>query len=206
MKFGIDAATATVIKRYPHRATDLVKSFSERQVVCKQWLVEELTNIMKRGIKKDRPHKRIYIAGSWYGNVLVPLILDMFPDCDIRIHDINEQVINIAKNIYFPDLVETKQLKPSVLDSQHFSYNDTLINTSCEHMKPLKCTSGTLMILQSNNYTHDKDGTAINDHINCVKDVDELIAQYKMREDKTFYKGEKDFVTYKRFMAIGLRK
>ena len=73
-------------------------------------------------------------------------------------------------------------------------------------MKPLKCTSGTLMILQSNDYTHDKDGTAINDHINCVKDVDELIAQYKMREDKIFYKGEKDFVTYKRFMAIGLRK
>ena len=206
MNFGIDPATATVIKRYPHRATDLVKSFSERQVVCKQWLVEELTNIMKHGIKKDRPHKRIYIAGSWYGNVLVPLILNMFPDCDIRIHDINEQVINIAKNIYFPDLVETKQLKPSVLDSQNFNYNDTLINTSCEHMKPLKCTPGTLMILQSNNYTHDKDGTPINDHINCVKDVDELITQYKMREDKIFYKGEKDFVTYKRFMAIGLRK
>ena len=89
---------------------------------------------------------------------------------------------------------------------KEYETTDLFINTSCEHMKPLKCTSGTLMILQSNNYTHDKDGTAINDHINCVKDVDELIAQYKMREDKTFYKGEKDFVTYKRFMAIGLRK
>ena len=203
MKFGIDPATATVIKRYPHRAEDLVKSFSDRQVICKHWLAEELDKIIKRGIKKDRPKKRIYVAGCWYGNVLVPLITDMFPDCDIRMHDINEQVIKIVKNIYFPDL---EQLKASVLDSQHFSYSDTLINTSCEHMKPLKCTSGTLMILQSNDYTHDKDGTAINDHINCVKDVDELIAQYKMREDKIFYKGEKDFVTYKRFMAIGLRK
>ena len=83
---------------------------------------------------------------------------------------------------------------------------EIVINTSCEHLEQQtiydnieKCPSGTLIVLQSNNY--DK----IQEHINTVKDLQEFVSQYQSHLiNISMY--EKDFLDYKRFMIIGIKR
>ena len=187
MKFQIDECTARAIKKFPHRARDIVHSFDKKQVKCKQWLYDELSNI-------PIIPQRIWVAGSWYGNLLVPYLLELYPDTKIRLHDIDEEVVYISKNIYFKDC---PMVKPDVVDCSKFEYEYSgfLINTSCEHMQPLKCRSDTYVALQSNDYVE------IEDHINCVNSPDELADQYDVSE--VYYSGSLEFEKYTRFMVIG---
>jgi hypothetical protein len=184
--FQLDQKTARAIKKFPHRAVDIVQSFDEKQIKCKQWLYEELLNI------PIPTSKRIYIAGSWYGNILVPYIQKLYPKTEIRLHDIDEETIYIAKNIFFGN---DPFIKSDVINSNEYEYKYFVINTSCEHMMPLQIKSNTHVVLQSNNYFE------IEDHINCVNSVDELIDQYNLKE--VYYKGELEFEKYTRFMVIG---
>jgi hypothetical protein len=186
MKFQIDPKTARAIKKHPHRAIDLVQSLSEKQVACKQWLYDTLINIPIEDPKK------IFIAGSWYGNVLVPFLQDIYPDSPIKLHDIDEEAIEIAKKIYF---IDDDQVKCEVMDSSEYEYHCFLINTSCEHMSPLQVKKKTHVVLQSNNYR------GIDGHINCVDSAEELAHQYNVSE--IYYSGELEFENYTRFMIIG---
>lgn len=185
MRFQIDEYTARAIKKFPQKAQDIVQSFDKKQVKCKEWLYNELLNL------PINP-ERIYVAGSWYGNVLVPYLLNLYPDVDIRLHDVSEETIYISKNIYFKDIAN---VKPDVVDSTKYEYKHFMINTSCEHMQPLKCRSGTYVALQSNNYVE------IKDHINCVNSPDELADQYNVSE--VYYSGSLQFEKYTRYMVIG---
>ena len=79
-------------------------------------------------------------------------------------------------------------------------FSDLVICSSCEHMEDFfsyrKCYKGNPFVcLQSNNYFE------LPEHINCVENVNELIEKNKLK--KIWYKGEKDFGNYKRFMVIG---
>lgn len=185
MQFQIDEYTARAIKKFPHRAHDIVQSFDEKQVKCKQWLYDELSNI-------PIASQRIYVAGSWYGNILVPHLMDLYPDSEIRLHDIDEETIYISKNIYFKDC---PMVKPDVVDSSEYEYKYFMINTSCEHMQPLKCRPNTYVVLQSNDYKE------VEEHTNCVDSPDELADQYNVSE--VYYSGELKFKNYTRFMVIG---
>ena len=78
--FG-DTLKRIVLKEYPHRLTDFIDSFSNNQVTCKKWLVLELLKILKN--KPDFSTKKITILGSWYGNVLVPLLVDNINFCGL---------------------------------------------------------------------------------------------------------------------------
>ena len=71
--FG-DTLKRIVLKQYPHRLTDFIDSFSSNQIICKTWLVSELLNILKE--KPQIKCKKITLLGSWYGTVLVPLLID----------------------------------------------------------------------------------------------------------------------------------
>jgi hypothetical protein len=184
--FQIDLASAKAIKKFPHKATDIAQSFNEKQIKCKHWLYQELFNI------PIPEQKRIYVAGSWYGNILVPYIQQLYPQTEIRLHDIDEETISISKNIYFKD---NQLVRPELINCSEYQYEYFMINTSCEHMPPLKCRNGTYVALQSNNYFE------VQDHINCVNSVDELIDQYNLKE--VYYKGELEFEKYTRFMVIG---
>ena len=187
LPFYLDKATARAIKKYPHRALDIVNSFSENQYACKVWLYEELS-------KCQLPQQQIvYVAGSWYGHMIVPLLQDIFPFADITLQDMDFETIKIARNIYFPD---DDQVKCDVMDCQQFLYNHMVVNTSCEHMNPLQCDKGTHVVLQSNNYTE------VEDHINCVASPEELADQYKVSH--ILYKGTLQRPNYERYMVIGL--
>ena len=80
------------------------------------------------------------------------------------------------------------------------------INTSCEHLHQQtiydtidKLERGTLVVLQSNNYHK------LQEHINTVKDLQEFVSQYQSRLiNIEMY--EKDFLEYKRFMILGLKR
>ena len=185
MKFQIDECTARAIKKFPHRARDIIQSFDEKQVKCKRWLYNELFNI-------PITSQRIYVAGSWYGNILIPHLVELYPDSEIRIHDIDEETVYISKNIYFKDY---PMIKPDMVDSSNYEYKYFMINTSCEHMHPLNCRPNTYVVLQSNNYEE------IEEHINCVNSSEELAEQYNVSE--VYYSGELEFDKYTRFMVIG---
>ena len=82
---------------------------------------------------------------------------------------------------------------------------DTVINCSCEHMYPMSkfrelsntgVNSNALYVLQSS------DDTQYDDHINCVKDADELAEQANLID--VMYAGEKFLANgMTRFMVIG---
>ena len=185
--FAMDATTQRAIKKYPHRAVDIAQSYNEKQVKCKDWLCDHLYFDMR-----TQKFDRIYVAGSWYGNVLVPRLKEIYPDTEIRLHDIDEEVVSISKNIFFKDddLVKTEHMDCSV-----YEYKYLAINTSCEHMPPLKVRPGSYVALQSNNYRE------IEDHTNCVDSALELADQYGVKD--IIFEGDLEFEKYTRFMVIG---
>ena len=92
------------------------------------------------------------------------------------------------------------------MPEKEFLKSEILINTSCEHLNQQtiydiidKAPRNTLMVLQSNNY--DK----IQEHINTVKDLQEFVSQYQSRLIN-IEMHEKDFLEYKRFMILGLKR
>ena len=183
----MDEKTQRAIKKYPHRAVDIAQSFDSKQVACKQWLYDELKNLCL-----PQPHK-IFIAGGWFGNILIPHLLDIYPNVSrIKLHDLDEEATKICRNIYFED---SDIVRADVQDSTEFIYDTFVINTSCEHMKPLKLYKGTYVVLQSNNYR------SVSDHINCVDSPEELADQYGIIED--YYSGSLEFEQYTRYMVIG---
>ena len=186
MYFYIDTKTQRAIKKHPHLAKDIVQSYDEKQIKCKSWLATELEKI------NIFPEK-IYIAGSWFGNIIVPSLLKLYPKVQrILLHDIDAEVVNIARNIFFNDI---EKVKVDEINCNNFLYDGMVINTSCEHMKPLKIEKGTTVVLQSNNYRE------IKDHINCVDSCDELAEQYGVIDE--YYSGELNFEKYTRYMIIG---
>ena len=79
---------------------------------------------------------------------------------------------------------------------------DTIINTSCEHIKDFsswynKIPTGKLVILQGNNYFE------IPEHVNCSSNLNEF--SNKLPMTITLYEGELELPKYKRFMKIGFR-
>ena len=182
----MDNLTQRAIKKYPHRAVDIAQSYDAKQIKCKQWLCDHLEML-------NLPQfKRIYIAGGWYGNILCPKLKELYPNTQLRLHDIDEEAIAMCKNIFFKNDIT---VKPECVDSSRYEYKYLTINTSCEHMKPLNIRSDSYVALQSNNYFE------IDEHINCVNSEDELANQYNFKE--LYYKGSLTFDKYTRYMVIG---
>ena len=184
--FYMDEQTQRAIKKFPHRAADIAQSYDAKQLKCKEWLCDylEIINLPK--------FKRIYITGGWYGNILCPKLKELYPNTQLRLHDIDKEAISICKNIFFKN---DKFVKPDYVDSSQYQYKYFTINTSCEHMPPLDMMPGSYVALQSNNYFE------IKEHINCVNSASELADQYDMKE--VYYQGELEFDKYTRYMVIG---
>lgn len=177
----MDDVTQKAIKKFPHRAVDIAQSYDKKQIACKQWLYDEL-----KKLRLPQP-KRIYIAGSWYGNILVPYLRKLY-NCELCLRDIDEETLKIAK-MYNPDV------KVDCVDCTSVEHKYFVINTSCEHMDPLIIKPRSYVVLQSNNYKE------IEDHVNCVDSPEELANQYSVVE--TYYAGKLDFEKYTRYMVIG---
>ena len=190
--FHVDSTTQKIVKKYPKRAVDIMQSFDLKQVKSKDWLAFELENCFMDNFHKINSQiNTIKVLGSWYGQVLYQsMSITNVPLSKYNFYDIDKTTCDIGK-MYLP----TAKFSNQDVTEIEFSGSDKLIiNTSCEHMQPIDIKKS-FVALQSNNYFE------VEDHINCVNDVEELIDQYDFKQ--IYYKGELDFEKYKRFMVIG---
>ena len=207
-------------EKYPNRFIDVLNSLGERQQLSKDWLVEKL-NEYKHPIRNHMRSEsvEIMILCSWYGMLAYKLI-EKFKlkkinrihcvDYDPMVKRINKRLFRKLDNENLRNGVLTliKHYERDVVDlpEKEFLKSEILINTSCEHLNQQtiydiidKAPRNTLIVLQSNN--NDK----IQEHINTVKDIQEFVSQYQSRLIN-IEMHEKDFLEYKRFMILGLKR
>ena len=209
-----------ILKDYPNRLVDVLNSLGERQQLSKEWLVEKL-NAYKHPFRNKMKSDSIsiIILCSWYGLLAYKLIEKFKLKKINRIHcvDYDPKVKRIANRLYRK--IDNENLKNGVLTlikhwerdivdvpEKELKNSEILINTSCEHLNQQtiydiidKTDRGTLIVLQSNNYHK------IQEHINTVKDLQEFVSQYQSRLIN-IEMHEKDFLEYKRFMILGLKR
>ena len=85
------------IKEHPHLTNDIIDSFSDNQYNAKKALVDMLNDNDIIDNTTD-----VVIMGSWYGSILVPLLNPIVNS--IYLVDLDDEVIRIAKNIFFKDI------------------------------------------------------------------------------------------------------
>ena len=166
----------------------------------------------------------MYLCAGWYAT-LGPMLFESGIIVDkIRSFDIDPSCIEIAE-IFNKRWVEQswrfKAITDNILNlnydihewtywskkNNRMSYPikdavNTIINTSCEHVKNFdkwyeKIPIGKLVILQTNNFK------GIEDHVNCSESLEQFGEITPLSE--LYYEGELDVGQYKRFMRIGHR-
>ena len=184
----------------PSYSNSFEDSVSQGQYESKLWLSQELEKVQYfDGLHVD-------IIGSWFGYPLIEMLSKSFNIKQFDLYDLDENCHKIFaqyknhfdekfKIVQFGDFFERKEVRRRQL----------IINTSSEHMsdivsmkkyyKDYLAEDKTILAIQSNNYFN------VEDHINCVKNVDELIEKNEINE--VLYKGKRSFPLYDRFMVIG---
>ena len=155
---------------------DLLDSFSPNQFMSKMNLIEHINKLNFLTTQSE-----IVIFGSWYGSILIPAFYDKVKK--ITCIDIDAKVISKAKYKIFKDY-NVDFITDDVFESYRDQYKDAtlFINTSCEHMKPMKQwgpvpkyknpwwkrVSPAFFAFQSNAMFD------IPTHINCVSNIQEF--------------------------------
>tara|TARA_B100000035_G_C20976948_1_gene543633 strand:- start:135 stop:773 length:639 start_codon:yes stop_codon:yes gene_type:complete len=179
------------------KTEEFINSFSYNQFKSKKWLIDKI-------VKLDllQHNTKVTVLGCWFGTVLFPELLKRNVDM-IYGYDMDTYVIDVSNRL-FKNFNKVKFIKDDIWINKPRYINETniVINTSCEHMPPMKdwnhYKEGTY-IFQSTNVTNEKD------HINCVKDIKEFENQmHPMLE--ILWAGENDIDHIddgKRFMIVG---
>ena len=174
--------------------SDLLDSFSPNQFKSKERLIKHIRDQL---ILKT--NSEIVILGGWYGSILIPAFKEVKR---ITLIDKDEKVIGIAKNRLFNHYKNVDFITSDVFHNDRkgrIQNADLIINTSCEHMPPMKeleLDSNAYFAYQSNNML------SIEGHINCVYDLDDFEKQMPdnakvlLRDSITDERGT-------RFMLIG---
>ena len=195
----------TVTKDYPTEQETLFDSFSNNQFNAKLTLVDSIKklNILTK-------ESKIVIFGSWYGSILIPAF---YKDVKkIILVDMDSKVIDIAKNRLFNHLTNIEYFVSDIFEEFKDQYLDTdlFINTSCEHMLPMKewgpwpkyanpwwgRVSPSHFAFQSN------DMFDIPTHINCVHTIEQFKSQLPSNAS-VLHEEEIDDTRGVRFTLIG---
>ena len=158
---------------------DLLDSYSPNQFLSKLNLINHIRNL--NILNKD---SEIVIFGSWYGSILIPAFYNEVKK--ITCVDQDPKVISRAKYNIFKDL-DVEFISDDVFSQFREQYKtaDLFINTSCEHMKPMRewgpapkyrnpwwdRVSPAYFAFQSNAMFD------IPTHINCVNNINEFKKQ-----------------------------
>ena len=163
---------------------DLLDSYSPNQFLSKLNLINHIRSL--NILNKD---SEIVIFGSWYGSILIPAFYDEVKK--ITCIDQDPKVISRAKHNLFKDL-DIDFITGDVFEFRdQYKTTDLFINTSCEHMKPMRewgpaptyknpwwdRVSPAYFAFQSNAMFD------IPTHINCVNDIEEFIKQLPDRAE-----------------------
>ena len=160
-----------IIKECRHN-TDLLDSYSPNQFKTKQKLEDMIHNHVDINSKSD-----IVIFGCWYGSILIP----MFKEARrITLIDTDDVVMRISKNRLFSHYknVNLDYVIDDVFNwaptAKRIKWCDLIINTSCEHMRPMKelnLNTNAYFAYTSNNMFD------IKGHVNCVNNIEEFKKQ-----------------------------
>tara|TARA_S200000501_G_scaffold231319_1_gene216914 strand:+ start:2675 stop:3280 length:606 start_codon:yes stop_codon:yes gene_type:complete len=160
-----------IIKEGRHN-TDLLDSYSPNQFKTKQKLEDMIHNHVDINSKSD-----IVIFGCWYGSILIP----MFKEARrITLIDTDDVVMRISKNRLFSHYknVNLDYVIDDVFNwaptAKRIKWCDLIINTSCEHMRPMKelnLNTNAYFAYTSNNMFD------IKGHVNCVNNIEEFKKQ-----------------------------
>ena len=161
---------------------DFLDSVSPNQFKSKQVLIKHVEDLQ---LVDQNSH--IVIFGGWYGSILIPA----FKYVDkITLIDKDPKVISIAKHRIFNEYKNIEFIADDVFSNfrDQFKQANLFINTSCEHMKPMKQwgpapeyknpwwnrVKPAYFAFQSNNMYD------IPTHINCVSSIEEF--KYQLPE------------------------
>jgi len=109
----------------------LLDSYSPNQFLSKLNLINHIRSL--NILNKD---SEIVIFGSWYGSILIPAFYDEVKK--ITCIDQDPKVISRAKHNLFKDL-DIDFIAGDVFEFRdQYKTADLFINTSCEHMKPMR--------------------------------------------------------------------
>jgi hypothetical protein len=189
--------------------------FSRGQLKSKLWIINELS-------KLDLDLGIVFLCAGWYATLATLMFEANFKIKKIRSFDIDPACVDIAERFNKVWETENWKFKAITADILNLNYSetsytitkpdnsivnlvdipDTIVNTSCEHIKLFdswysSIPAGKLLILQNNNYFE------IEDHINCTPDLNTFSSMTPM--SVCLYEGELDLGNYKRFMKIGYR-
>ena len=183
---------------------DLLDSFSPNQFKSKLNLINHIKSL--NILNKD---SEIVIFGSWYGSILIPAFYHKVKQ--IVCVDTDAQVISRSKYRIFKDW-NIDWITGDVFEKYRDQYDnvDLFINTSCEHMKPMKewgpapkysnpwwnRVAPSYFAFQSNNMFD------IPGHINCVNNIDEFKKQLPFNA-KVMIENETQDDRGTRFTLIG---
>ena len=188
---------------------------SRSQIRCKKWLIEELS-------KHDLDLGTIFLCAGWYGVLAILFFESKIKFTKIRNFDVDDSCREISEKFNNPWVVDDWKYKHCTQDIHKINYDthvynvirgngtpceltdspDTIINTSCEHIENFtewynSIPKGKFLILQNNNYVE------LDEHINCVANVDEFVAMTPMT--KRLYQGELETPKYTRYMTFGYK-
>lgn len=188
-------------------APDLGVALNKKQIASKTWLLNEMFESV------GSRFGRLCVLGGWYG-VLPALILndarfhireaisvDVNPNCRAVAERLNQR--HVATGMFRAVTADMCQLNyEKLLAHDHADSPNILINTSCEHLTDFetwysRIPSGTLQVLQSNDYYD------CTDHTNCVPSLQAFAEQVPM--SRLVYQGTLAMRKYTRFMLIGYK-
>ena len=188
----------------PYLLKRVLDSMNRSQLESKLWIIQEL-------IKLEIKPKRVAILAGWYSQYIIPLLIEHGVEFIYNFEiDRDAKDISYKFNKRYKDQEKYEchitdiMFKEIWRKEENYGAFDVLINTSCEHMFPMrrfrelnKNLSGNLIyVLQSTN--EDK----YEDHINCVSGPEELAEQAELIN--VVYSGTKILDNgMKRFMVIG---
>lgn len=160
---------------------DLMDSFSPNQFKSKLKLIKYIDklNVLNK-------NSEIVIMGGWYGSILIPAFHNKVKK--ITLIDKDKKVISRAKYRLWSNIKNVEFIADDVFRTyrNQFSNTDLFINTSCEHMKPMRewgpspeyktpwwtrVKNNCHFVFQSNNMFD------IFTHINCVNNFEEFEKQ-----------------------------
>jgi len=157
----------------------LLDSFSPNQFLSKLNLINHI-----RSLNILNKNSEIVIFGGWYGSILIPAFYNEVKK--ITLVDKDNKVISRAKHNLFKD-TDVEFICDDIFENFRNQYEtaNLIINTSCEHMKPMKewgpapqyknpwwdRVSPAYFAFQSNNMFD------IPTHINCVNNIEEFKEQ-----------------------------
>lgn len=184
-------------KQRPWAFKRLLDSSTTSQMESKLWLASELS-------KLDLKYKKVAIIGGWFAQYLTPLLIENLNVDFVHNYDIDKdaKIISYKFNRRYKEQGNYKASNKNLFLKPINENFDMVINTSCEHMFPMRKFRELnprlkpIYVLQSTNETK------YDDHINCVNSPEELANQAVL--ENVLYSGSKILDNgMTRFMVIG---